>query len=168
MASLWTALIPKMETLPMVNLKLIIKVPIGLNVLLNFSVNKNDIFKDFLTPNPFINLSLTSLPNDITTVMVKKIIPIHEDLVGLFESSLVQGQQKISKISSKYLYRDLYKTLSIYEKDVDYIEYDTKMDLPVRESLGNATYVIQQIVGDVIDDDLDEYITIKFRSDINF
>lgn len=141
---------------------------ITLENISNFGVEDNNIFKDFLTPNPYINLSLSTLPNDITTVVVKKIIPLHEDLVNLFKSNLVQviENQNIDKSSSQYAYKDLYKILSAYKKNTDYIEYDTKIDLPIRENVGNALYVVQQIVEDIVDENLDEYITIKFRSDI--
>ena len=134
----------------------------------NFNTETNNIFKDFLTPSPYINLSLPALPNDITTVVVKKVIPIHNDLVNLFKSNLTQivDKQAIDKTSTQYSYKDLYKILSAYKKDIDYIEYDTKTDLPIRENIGNALYVVQQITEDIIDENLDEYITIKFRSDI--
>lgn len=133
-----------------------------------FSVENNNIFKDFLTPNPYINLSLPTLPNDITSVVVKKIIPIHEDLVNLFKSNLsyVVDKQTYDRTSYQYAYKDLYKILSIYTKGTDYIEYDSKIDLPIRENIGNGLYVIEQIVNDEIDKNLDEYITIKFRNDI--
>ena len=135
----------------------------------NFNAETNNIFKDFLTPNPYINVGLSSLPNDITTVLVKKIIPIHEDLVNLFKSELqyTSNDQVIYKTSKQYAFKDLYKILANYIKDTDYIEYDSKLDLPVHESIGNGLYVIQQIISDVIDDNLDEYITIKFRNDIS-
>lgn len=142
---------------------------ITLDNISNFASETNNIFKDFLTPNPYINIGLASLPNDITTVLVKKIIPVHEDLVNLFKAELqhTSNDQIIYKTSKQYAFKDLYKILANYTKDVDYIEYDSKLDLPVHESIGNGLYVIQQIVSDIIDDNLDEYITIKFRNDIN-
>lgn len=129
-----------------------------------FYTETNNIFKDFLTPNPFIRINLESLPNDIVTVNVKKIIPIHQDLVSLFMSKLnING---VHHSSVNYAYKDLYKILFGYKKDVDYIEYDTKMDLPIRENIGNGLYVIKSIESDYIDEHLDEYVVVRLRNDI--
>lgn len=137
---------------------------IVLNPVSSFMVEHNDIFKDFMTPYPYINLNLAGLPNDIVQVVVKKVIPIHEDLVNLFESTL-QGD-KVAYPSVKYTYKDLYKILTSYEADKDYVEYDTRLDLPIRKNIGAGVYVIEKIVEDVVDENLDNYITIKFRSDM--
>lgn len=126
----------------------------------NFSTENNYIFKDFLTPKPYINFDVKSLPNDIVQVIVKKIIPIHEDLVQLFKAELN------TKTSIQYLYKDLYKTLTLYKKDEDYIEYDSIIDLPIRKNIGSGIYVIEKIIEDRIDENLDNYITLKFRSDM--
>lgn len=142
---------------------------IVLEPVVDFSVDKNDIFKDFLTPCPYINLDLQSLPNDTTQVMVKKVIPLNSELKKMFESLLVDNEDNstIYKTSIKYNYKELYKTLSVYKEDVDYIEYDTKVDLPIRENIGSGIYVIEDIIEDIVDDNLDNYITIKFRTDLD-
>jgi hypothetical protein len=139
-----------------------------IDAVTNFNVEQNDIFKDFLTPNPYIHINLKTLPNDITQVVVKKIIPKTEDLKNIFKSFLIkQTETSInSSVSIQYDYKDLYKILDMYKPDDDYIEYDTKMDLPIRKSIGSGTYVIEEVVNDVIDENLDNFITLKFRSDI--
>lgn len=140
-----------------------------LNPVSNFHVDNNDIFKDFLTPNPYINLNVQSLPNDTTQVLVKKVIPLNTELKHLFTSKLteIDGDAVIHKTSIKYPYKDLYKVLDSYVQDVDYIEYDTKVDLPVRKNVGSGTYVIEEILEDVVDENLDNYILIKFRNDVD-
>ena len=135
----------------------------------NFHIDNNDIFKDFLTPNPYINLNVQTLPNDTTQVLVKKVIPLNTELKHLFTSKLteIDGDAVIHKTSIKYPYKDLYKVLDSYVQDVDYIEYDTKVDLPIRKNVGSGTYVIEEILEDVVDENLDNYILIKFRNDVN-
>ena len=133
---------------------------LSLEPVTSFNVHQNDIFKDFLTPVPHINLELTSLPNDITSVNVKKIVPINETLIERFKS-ITSGNP-----SSPVDYSEIYKILLNYKEDIDYIEYDTINKLPVRQNVGSATYVIEKIVSDTVDVDLDEYITIKFRNDL--
>lgn len=139
-----------------------------IDAVTNFNVEQNDIFKDFLTPNPYIHINLQALPNDITQVLVKKIIPKSDDLKDIFSSSLIKqnGDVTHTAISVQYDYKDLYKILDLYKQDVDYIEYDTKVDLPIRKNIGSGTYVIEEILNDVVDENLDNYITIKFRSDM--
>ena len=139
-----------------------------LDTVSEFAWEGNDIFKDFMTPIPYINVNLQSLPNDITHVMMKKIVPINRELVELFESNLskVENEEVIYFPSVQYSYKDIYKILQSYTQDVDYIEYESKLDMPIRKNIGNGVYVIEKIVEDVVDENLDNYITIKFRSDL--
>lgn len=127
----------------------------------NFDAKPNNIFKDFLNPIPYINFSLSNIPNDIVTVDIKKVIPKNKELLEKITSILDE------KISLSYPWADMYKILSMYNADTDYVEYDTIQRLPVRKTLGSATYVIESILKDEIDESLDEYITLKLRSDID-
>lgn len=128
-----------------------------------FNTEQNDIFKDFVTPVPYIQFNLSTLPNDITEVNVKKIIPIHSNLVEIFKEGITDP----STPSKQYNYSDLFKILDIYTQDEDYIEYDTRMTLPIRSNIGHATYVVESIISDEIDENLDNYITFKIRTDLN-
>ena len=145
-----------------------------LNEVTNFNVEQNDIFKDFLTPNPYIQFNLQSLPNDTTQVMVKKIIPLSQELKNIFIAELHKDKNNNNEIeesekskSVQYAYKDLYKILHLYQHDIDYIEYDTKMDMPIRKNIGEGTYVIEEILNDYIDENLINYLTIKLRSDLS-
>lgn len=135
-----------------------------------FNTENNDIFKDFMTPNPYININVQSLPNDIVNVLVKKIIPIHPELIGLFEDNLyeIKNNNKIPKKSVVYAYKDLYKVLNSdrFKQDVDYIEYESKVNLPVRKNIGSGVYVIEQIIEDIVDEHLDNYVKLKLRNDL--
>ena len=150
---------------------------IKLKTVSTFGVDSNDIFKDFMTPVPYVNLELPTLPNDIVQVNVKKIIAKNTELKELFKSKLMyvetytdeNGQEQSIvkyKESTNTQYGELYKTLLNYTEDVDYVEYDTIYDLPIRKNLGTATYVIESVVSDTIDKDLDEYITLKLRNNV--
>ena len=132
-----------------------------LNNVKNFKINNNDIFKDFLTPVPYVNFDIPNLPNDITSVNVKKIIPLTNELKDKFKSLLGED------VSVQANYSDIYKIISIYDEDVDYIAYDSTKKLPIRKNIGTGTYVIEKIVSDTVDVDLDEYIVLKFRNDLN-
>jgi hypothetical protein len=84
-----------------------------------FSVEQNDIFKDFLTPNPYIRIDLQSLPNDITTVNVRKVALKSQELRDIAFNKL--GGGGIVGMN----WSDLYKILSIYKEDTDFVQSDT-------------------------------------------
>lgn len=126
-----------------------------------FGVETNDVFKDFLTPVPYLNFDVVSIPDDITTVNVRKVIPHNTELRDRLVDVLGD------KTSVTYSWADLYKILYIYKEDKDYTMYDTQMTLPVRQPVGSAQYVIKSIVSDKIDDNLDEYITLELRNNFD-
>ena len=142
-----------------------------------YMVESNDIFKDFLTPVPYINFNLPELPNDIVEVNVKKIVPKSVELKELFKSRLTKTIQttddegnvsvhteSLHSVNSSY--GDIYKTLLNYVEDVDYVEYDTIYPLPIRKNIGSGKYVIESVISDVINDDLEELITLKLRTNL--
>lgn len=131
-----------------------------------YSVDNNDIFKDFMTPVPYINLDLPTLPNDIVEVNVKKIVPKSDVLKELFKNKLESTADALNNVSINLAYSEIYKMLLNYKEDVDFVEYDTVYKLPIHKSIGSATYVIESVVDDVIDDDLNEIITIKLRNNL--
>lgn len=134
---------------------------IALDPVNNFYIKSNNIFKDFLTPIPYIKFELNDIPNDIVSVNVKKVIARNSELIKRFSSILSDNASK------RYPYKDIFKILSIYKKEEDYIEYDTVYDMPIRKNIGHATYVIESIVSDIIDKDLDNYIELKLRNDLD-
>lgn len=147
---------------------------ITLNEIDKFDVNRNDIFKDFLTPTPFIKFDLSSIPNDITSVNVKKIVPKTNILKELFNSILSKkevdvttGVENVINLTSKsYSYGDIFKIISLYEEDLDFVEYESIYKLPIRKGIGNAVYVIKSVESDIIDNDLNNIITIKIDTEV--
>lgn len=144
-----------------------------------YSIESNDIFKDFLTPVPYINIELPHLPNDIVEVNVKKIVAKSDGLKALFKNKLaytvettdVNGNPVIErhfKQSINDRYGDVNKMLLNYKEDYDYVEYDTIYKLPVRKNIGTGTYIIDSVISDVIDDDLNELITLKLRDKLTY
>lgn len=128
-----------------------------------FGVENNHVFKDFLTPQPYVRFDLSSLPNDITSVSVKKIIPKTEAFKSLFTESTSQTAMY------QWSYANMLRYIKTYSlvKDVDYIEYDTVKKLPIRKNIGNGEYIIKSIIKDEIDENLDNYITIQLANFAN-
>ena len=142
-----------------------------------FNTENNDIFKDFLTPVPYVNLDLPSLPNDIVEVNVKKIVAKNNSLKETFRSKLAYTET-ITNVdgstttytnyhkSNNVSYGELYKLLLNYKEDTDFVEYDTIYKLPIRKNIGSGAYVIESVVSDIIDEDLNELITLKIRKNL--
>lgn len=152
---------------------------ITLPTVSTYGVESNDIFKDFLTPVPYINLDLPHLPNDIVEVNVKKIVAKSDSLKALFKNKLAytiettnDAGEKVVEVrynqSTNEKFGDVYKMLLNYKEDYDYVEYDTVYKLPVRKNIGTGTYIIESVVSDVIDDDLNELITLKLRDKLTY
>ncbi len=123
-----------------------------------FYVKENSIFKDFITPDAYLKFDLTSLPDDISQVIIKKIVPISSEAKNLFDTLL--GTNNSINIE----YSNLYKNLDILVRNSDYEEYDTVKQLPIRKSIGTGTYVITKIIKDEILSDLTEQLTLEFDS----
>ena len=116
---------------------------IDLNSVTSFNKKDNSIFKDFLSPVPYIRLNLQNIANNIKTVNVKKYV---------FSESL--GSELASRISSTVNYSDLIKYLDNYS---DYTVYDTIYRLPLRNTVNNGTYIIKNINKNYTDSNFDEY-----------
>ena len=151
---------------------------IKLPTLTNYSVESNSIFKDFLTPVPYINIELPEIPNDITEVNVKKIVAKSDKLKNLFKNRLSYLVETVNEsgeaiTETRYYqsindkYSSIYKFLYNYVNGTDYEEYDSIYKLPTRKNIGSSSYVIERVISDIIDDDLNELITLKLRSDID-
>lgn len=133
--------------------------PQSLNLTLpsTFEVENNDIFKDFLTPNPYVRFDITSIPNDISTVSVKKVVAFSDAMKEVFKG-----------LTSTIEYGDLYKILSLYKEDQDYIEYDTIKRLPIRKTLGTGTYIIKSIDENKVDENLIETYTLTIHEELKY
>ena len=130
--------------------------------VVNFNVENNHIFKDFLTPNPFVKFDLSSIPNDISKVCIKKVVAISQEMKEEFRA-LVETNS-----SRPISYDELYKKLSLYELNKDYIEYENTKDLPIRKSIGTGLYIIKSIDDHKILDDLTEVYTLTISNELKY
>lgn len=128
-----------------------------LDVPKEFGVEENNIFKDFLTPIPYVRFDISAIPNDITSVNIKKIIPKTEKMLSLFTSTVYENS--ICKYAT--ILRHIKTTAA--QPGIDYIEYDSIKKLPIRKNIGQGEYIIKSIISDEIDDSLVEHITIQLH-----
>ena len=142
-----------------------------LNEVNDFIVDDTNIniLRELLTPAPKVRFNIPNIPNDIVTVNVKKIMA-KSDALKEHLHSLIQKENESGVMeectSVTYKYSDMVHLLDSYKKDVDYIEYDQLMRLPIRKNIGSGTYIVDSIISDIVDDNLDNYITLKIKTDL--
>jgi hypothetical protein len=135
-----------------------------------FNVEQNQIFKDFLNPSPYLHFDITSIPNDLNKVVIKKVVAHSDAMKSEFKSLLTEtsGSTTINHKSINKNYEDLYKVISLFEKDVDYIEYDTIKSLPIRKTIGTGLYTIKSIDKYEITPLLTETYTLTLKEDLKY
>ena len=134
--------------------------PLDIHSTTNFSVEENQIFKDFLSPNPYVRLDLSSIGSDITEVVVKKVDIKSEELLAMVSTSVTEEQTIDWPSVAKMLYN--------YKNGVDYIEYDTIRRLPIRSEVATGTYTIKKIHKNWTDSDLVEHYTLELNDKLNY
>lgn len=129
--------------------------PITLSVPTQFGTEEITRFKDMMSPSPYVNVDLSSIPDDINQVVVRKIIPYNDTLVSLLKANPTPQ------------WIDVYSHLCPEASDqvmiegTDYIMYDSVYNLPIRRMTCSGEYVVTEIVEDKITDNIEEWITVK-------
>lgn len=131
-----------------------------------FGAEKNNVFKDFLTPTPFVKINLEHLPDDIQQVNVKKIAVKNENLIALLkqESGWVTADPEkgtVDSVCRPISYANVVKKLFAYQDELDYVMYDKVYTLPLRYELGSGRYKILEIVNNWTDDNFIEHYELK-------
>lgn len=86
---------------------------------IGFNVKDNNIFKDLVNPKTYIRLNLSNISDNINQIYMKKIV--------LFNSS---DSEYLSAYST---YSDIKAALFNKQVGVDYEEYESILDLPIKE-----------------------------------
>lgn len=132
---------------------------LNLNLSSNtFSVKTNNIFKDFLSPMPYVRLDIQSVSNATKTVNVKK--------VCIKNTALWEALGDVVGEGRSISYSDFTKKAYVFEEGTDYIEYDTTNRLPFRAGGAEGKYGITNISDYRIDGNFDEFYNIVVDSDL--
>lgn len=128
-----------------------------LNPVTKFSTKSNDVFKDFMTPVPYLKLDITSISNSTKNIVIKKVC---------LKNVTLQQQVAEASANNAIRYSDLAKILYLYDEDVDYTEYDTTQRLPYRRGGTEGSYTIETIVDNWTDSDFNEFYTLVINEDL--
>ena len=131
---------------------------VELNQPSSFNVETNNIFKDFMTPNPYVKFDIQSIPNNIKHVNVKKI--------ALYNESLINAIQAIAGDTGGQIdFADAEKILYGYEEYTDYTMYNTIKRLPIRSGISQGEYDILEIIDNYQDSNFEEYYELVIDRD---
>lgn len=133
--------------------------PVNLSTVSKFKTESTSIFKDFMTPNPYIHIGLESIPDNIKHVLVRKIC-INEDATVLRETIMN------NVVDGTIGFADMERILFAYTEGVDYTQYDTLRRLPIRKGTAQGTYEIKTIVDNYQDSNFDEYYELELNNDL--
>ena len=131
----------------------------------NFGSYKNEIFKDFLTPTPYVKIDLTKLPDDIHQVNVKKIAVSNAELIAMLKqaSGWVNGDSTKGtqdSVCRPLAYSTVLKKLYTFKEGTDYVSYDKVYTMPIRYELGAGKYAIKKIENNWTDENFIEHYTL--------
>lgn len=131
----------------------------------NFDVETNNIFKDFMTPNPFVKIDIASIPNNIKHVVVRK-IAITEGNTTLRDALHDITTYDEGATSGVIDFADVERILYGFEEGVDYTVYDTVRRLPIRKGVAQGEYEIMDIIDNWQDANFDEYYELELGQDL--
>ena len=124
-----------------------------------FNSEVNNIFKDFMTPNPYVRFGIESIPNNIKHVNIKKVALYNESLITAIQNLVGENGGTIS-------YGDAEKILYGYEEGEDYTMYNTIKRLPLRSGIAQGEYEIVEIVDNYQDSNFEEYYELTLDRDL--
>ena len=139
--------------------------PIVLTPRNNFESEDKYMFKDMLTPQPYLDFDLSNLSDDITKVVVKKVIPYRTALQQIILNNIdgMLNDDATAVFDWSLMVRCLGATYNGTEfvSGNDYLEYDSVYELPVRTCTKSGNYVIEKVLEVNINEDLNEVIRVK-------
>ena len=110
---------------------------INYDVNSGFNIKDNNFFKDLVSPKTYLKCDISNLQNNIQQILVKKII--------LHNKSLIDDIFADTSLTS---YNDFKEKLYLMSEGVDYSEYDSKIDVPIKEVKYESRFEILDIPQD--------------------
>lgn len=110
------------------------QIPVFSSDNLGVQTSENNIMKDLVNPKTFIRLNISNLTDNISQIYMRKIV---FNTVELFNAL-----QKMNLTS----YNEVKSALFTYTKDVDYTEYDSVINTPLKKDTYKSSFQILDIV----------------------
>ena len=134
-----------------------------------FGVDSNDIFKDFMNPMPYSRILLSTIPNNVKTLCVKKIALKNPQLVDLVINTLGTENPSLDMETAAVVnidYGTMKAMLYNFIEDVDFVDYDTIRRIPIRKSQGYGVYGVETINRVWGDSDFTQYYDVTLNKEL--
>lgn len=99
------------------------------------SLTDNNVLKDMVSPKTFLKLNVDNIPNNIEKIFIKKIIIFDDGTFGAVSKSINSYDEFTSSFYN-------------LRKGVDYEEYDSIIDLPIKRDKYLSNFKIMNIPGE--------------------
>jgi len=100
------------------------------------SITDNNFFKDLVSPKTFLKLNINNLPDNIEKIYMKKIV---------FSNYNIFSQIRNLNLNS---YSEYVAALYNYTKGIDYEEYESELQLPIKSEAYISSFKIDEIISD--------------------
>ncbi|MDE7346520.1 MAG: hypothetical protein K2N48_07245 [Muribaculaceae bacterium] len=131
--------------------------PVDLKAPEYFETESRQLFKDMLTPQPYLGFDMSELPDDVTQVRVKKVIPYHTTLRNILDI----GDEAMRAMTWAELISKRNSADKDFEPGKDYLEYESIYTLPIRNCTRSGSYVIEEILTDQITENFENVISVR-------
>lgn len=112
------------------------------------SISQSNILKDMVMPKTFLKMDISNLPQTVSKMFMRKIV-INENNYALFDYI-----RSMTDETGCIPYDDCVTALYNSVKGVDYEEYDSVIDLPIRQDFYKSEFRIES-VGNSYNDPMD-------------
>lgn len=110
------------------------------NIPDHFSIENNDVFKDFVTPLVYLNMDLTNIPDFVREVNVRKVSLKSDNLKRIMDAS-----NKDTSSTMGINWTDASSMLDGFTRGVDYVMYDKVYRLPLRTVDYDGKFIMTDI-----------------------
>ena len=108
---------------------------------LQASIKDNNILKDLVMPKTFIKFNLDNIPDNIEEVFMRKLIIYDENVfTSIFQNS---NNGVIS-------YEDIKSLLYNLKKGVDYDEYDSTINMPIKKDHYKSEFRVNEVISSTV------------------
>lgn len=97
------------------------------------SLTDNNILKDLVSPKTFLKMNISNLPDNISNIYMRKVII---NSVDVFNS--IKNRTNLS-------YEDLFAIIATLKKGIDYEEYDSVLNSPIKRDKYRSEFQIVNI-----------------------
>lgn len=103
----------------------------------NASITDNNFLKDMVTPKTYLKLNLSNLPDNVSEMFMRKVV-VHD-------YKIFEALRNLS-VNNLISYSDCSALLYNLKKGIDYDEYDSVIELPIKKDMFASNFRIEEII----------------------